>query len=62
MKKLTYIILLLVIMALLATPVLASIGNSIWTMKCPWDASVIITEYEDEAYIVECFQFIEKGK
>ena len=62
MKTKLAALLVITILALTATTVLASIGDVLWAMKCPAEASVIVTEYPDGTNLVECFLYIEKGK
>lgn len=60
MKKLTVLLVLLVLVAIVAAPVLAnatSIGDVIWARKCPAEMSVIVTELPDGTNLVECFLY-----
>lgn len=59
--KLT-IILVVVLLALTASSVLASIGDALWARKCPAEASVIVTELVDGTNLVECFLYIERDR
>lgn len=62
MKRLTIILLLLALIAIVAAPVLAdpgSIGRAVWARKCPAEMSVIVTELQGGVNLVECFLYID---
>jgi len=52
----------ILVLVLTELPVLASIGDVLWSRKCESYASVIVTELEDGTNLVECFLYIERGK
>lgn len=58
-KQVVMLVLALVLalaIALAASPIFAStsIGRTIWKQKCPADVSLIVTESEGGAKLVEC--------
>jgi len=60
MKAKLTILLVVVLLVLTVSSVLASIGHNLWAMKCPAEASVIVTELSDGTNLVECFLYIER--
>ena len=62
MKRLTVILLLLALVAIVAAPVLADpggIGRAVWARKCPAEMSVIVTELPGGVNLVECFLYYD---
>ena len=61
MKKLTVLLVLLVLVAIVAAPVLAGdgIGRATWARKCPAEMSVIVTELPGGVNLVECFLYFD---
>ena len=62
MKRLTVILLLLALVAIVAAPVLAdpgSIGRAVWARKCDAEMSVIVTESPSGVNLVECFLYYD---
>lgn len=58
--KIRVLLISIFILIISALPVVASIGDALWSNKCPAEASVIVTELSDGTNLVECFLYIER--